>query len=212
MSQWITKLTQKLECWAAERAAVYWLASHYYRTVIQKEIDLANITERDHILCIGGGVCPFSAILLHQATGAKVTVIDNDSTCIPKAQQAIARLGIGGHVQVLLQDGGSAQLPFAEYSVVHFALQVCPMEHVFSHVERQVVPGTKLLVRRPKAQLHKLYSQLSNALLPCCRQVAHRARNIGSTLLYIKQKRHHEEKTAAHGPAGALASARPVAA
>jgi len=212
MLQWITKLTQNIERWASENPLVYRFAAQYYRDVIREEVDLAGITDRDHILCIGGGACPFSAILLHQTTGARVTVIDNDSACIPRAQQTIERLALSEHVKVLFQDGSSTELPFADYSVVHFALQVCPMEHVFSQVERQVEPGTKLLVRRPRARLHKLYSQLSSSLLPCCRQVVHRARNIGSTLLYVKQEFPHEEKMAAHSPLGSAASDCSVAA
>ncbi|MCL2217457.1 MAG: class I SAM-dependent methyltransferase [Defluviitaleaceae bacterium] len=184
----ITTISQKIENWALGREIVYKLVAQYYHDVIEKEVVLANITRDDHILCIGGGICPFSAILLHQTTGAKVTVIDNNDQCVPKARKIIERLGIGAFVKVLCQDGGSAGLNFAKYTVVHFALQVCPMECVFSHVERHVAPGTKLLVRRPKGNLKKIYSGLNNPKLHSCPLTTHKkARNIGSTLLYVKQ-------------------------
>jgi len=213
MQRWITGLTQKIERQASESRLVFGLASQYYRDVIEKEIVLARITEHDHILCIGGGVCPFSAILFHQSTGAKVTVIDSDETCIPKAQQVIDRLGLGGHIRVFCQDGGSAELSFAEYSIVHFALQVSPMERVFSHAEKHAVPGTRLLVRMPKNHLSNLYSPLSACMMARCPYVAHKkARNIDSTLLYIKREQSHEEKVVICGVADSTASFCPVAA
>jgi len=212
MLQWITNFTQKIEHKATQSGLVYQIACGYYRDVIQKEVVLAGITKNDHILCIGGGVCPFSAILFHQVTGAKVTVIDNNAICIPIARQIIDHLGIGEYVHVLCQDGGSAEIRFSEYTVVHFALQVCPMACVFSHVEKQVAPGTKLLIRRPKKQLRKLYSGLPSPLLHSCPLTTHKkGRNIGSTLLYIKQGWADEEKMAVCSTSDLAAHLYPMA-
>jgi len=212
MLRWITGITQGIERQAARSRAFYWLASQYYRNVIRREIELAGVTGNDHVLCIGGGVCPFSAILFHQATGAKVTVIDNNGVCVPQARRVIERLGIGAHVRVFCQDGGSAGLSLSEYSVVHFALQVSPMERVFRRVEGRVAQGTRLLVRRPKTRLSGLYGRSAGLAMACCRYITHKARNIGSTLLYVKGERMHEEKMVVHGAAGSAPSVRPVAA
>ena len=195
MSCRIIGLTRRLEYLAAKSRLFYWIASHYYRNVIQKEIGLASITAHDHILCIGGGICPFSAILFHQISGAKVTVIDNCGECIRPAQQLIGRLGLDGYVNVIRQDGGEINFSLSDFSVVHFALQVFPMESVFPKVRKQVVPGTKLLIRRPKKSFDALYSQLPCSLSAHCRCVTHqRACNIGSTLLYVTQDRLNEDK------------------
>ena len=212
MLRWITGITQKIECQAAKSRAVYWLASQYYRDVIQRETELADITENDHILCIGGGICPFSAILFHQTTGARVTVIDNNTACVPQARRVIERLGLDGHVRVFCQDGGSAELSLSDYSVVHFALQVSPMERVFAQVEGRVANGTRLLVRRPKSRLSGLYGRLPGFAMACCQHITHRARNIGSTLLYVKGERLHEEKVVVLGVSDPAPSLCPVAA
>ncbi|MCL2187482.1 MAG: hypothetical protein FWC16_06925 [Defluviitaleaceae bacterium] len=185
---WVTRLTQKIEAWAARNSAVYKLAEGYYRDVVQKEVALANINEGDHILCIGGGFCPFSAILLHRETGARVTVIDNCNDCVLLAQQMIRRMGLEKFIHVRLQDGAST--PIGDYTVVHFALQVFPMECVFNHVKSQAAPGTRFLIRRPKDGLRSLYSKISNKvkhmLNQCPFAVHNNARNIGKTLLYVK--------------------------
>jgi len=203
----IIGLTRTIETLASKSKLFYWIASHYYRNVIKNEVTLANITNNDHVLCIGGGICPFSAILFHQITGAKVTVIDNCKDCIREAQHIIGRLDLSDHVHAIWQDGGAIDFSLSEFSVVHFALQVFPMDFVFPQVRKQVVPGTKLLVRRPKETFNKVYSQLTGSLPNFCRHITHqKACNIGSTLLYIKQERLNEEKMAAPprplGPVG----------
>jgi protein-L-isoaspartate O-methyltransferase len=212
MSNWITKVTQNIERLASETAVVYWIASWYYRKVICGEVALANITESDRILCIGGGVCPLSAILLHQTTGAKVTVIDNDFRCIPHAQQTVARLGLSEHIKVRYQDGRDLALSLSDYSVIHFALQVAPLDCVFATVDKRAETGTRMLIRRPKKHLACLYSRLTHSLATYCQSVAHKARNIESTLLYTKQECPHEEKMATHCAAGGTLGSRTVAA
>jgi len=186
MLQWITDFTYKIENQAVEVGLVYKFACEYYREVIYKEIILASITAKDHILCIGGGMCPFSAILFHQITGAKVTVADNNETCIPKAGSVIDKLRLSENIRVVHQDGACEKACFSQYSVVHLALQVSPMEQVFSAVEKKIMPGTRLLVRRPKKQLDNMYSEVCGNTLDCCPYTTHKSRNIGSTVLYIK--------------------------
>lgn len=184
--RWITNFTYKIEHAAAEVGAFYQLACKYYREVVLKEAILANITEKDHILCIGGGICPFSAVLFHQSTGAKVTVIDNNMDCIPKAGQVIERLGLEDYVRVLYHDANSSELDLSEYSAIHLAMQVTPMSCVFDRVEKQAKPGTKLLIRQPKKSLKSAYSGLQKQLLGRAAYVSHKGCNIGATLLYIK--------------------------
>lgn len=188
MLKQITDFTHKIEHLAVKTGFVYKAVSRYYRNVVHKEVALAQITEKDHILCIGGGMCPFSAILFHQVTGAQVTVIDNNEKCIPKAQKVIDRLGIGDKVRVLYQEGDSEDISFANYTVVHFALQVSPINQVFESVEKQVSAGTRLLIRRPKKQLSSMYCRFADYLISRCTVTIHKARNIGSTALYIKDK------------------------
>ena len=186
MSEWITNLTYKIENEAVKTGFVYKFACGYYRDVIQKEIDLANITEKDHILCIGGGMCPFSAILFNQLTGARITVIDNNEKCIPKAKEVIDRLEISDYVQVFHQDGNSKDLLFTDYSVIHLALQINPIEKVFYTARKEMIPGTRLLVRRPRKSLCDIYDLLSDEMLAGCSYAVHKSRNIGATVLFTK--------------------------
>jgi len=186
MKNWIRHFTYKIEARAANAGWLYRLARRYYTGVIEREAALANITAADHVLCIGGGMCPFSAILIHEITGARVTVIDNNHVCIPLAQQVVQRLGLEESIRVVCADGLNADIDFSLYTVVHLALQVSPMAAVFSQVEARVAAGTRLLVRRPKKALDALYCTLSRHALAHSPYTLHKSRNIGATLLYTK--------------------------
>ncbi|MCL2618542.1 MAG: hypothetical protein FWD98_05765 [Defluviitaleaceae bacterium] len=187
MLKWITDFTYQVEIQATEMAVFFKLASEYYRDVILNEASLANISSDDHILCIGGGVCPFSAILLHRITGARVTVIDNNAECVPIAGRVIDRLGIGGSVRVLCEDALDTDLAVSEYSVIHMAMQVSPLNDVFARMEKLAAPGTRLLVRRPRKYLGGMYCKHCGGLPKSVPYITHTtAGNIGSTLMYIK--------------------------
>ncbi|MDR2167246.1 MAG: class I SAM-dependent methyltransferase [Clostridiales bacterium] len=183
----ITNLTHKIEDRAVRAGFAFRVASGYYRDVIEREATLASITKDDHILCIGGGICPFSAILFHQRTGARVTVIDNNAACIPKAREVIARLGLADFLTVIHQDGDCPDLQFDNFSVIHLALQVSPMERVFARAVAATAPGTRLLIRRPKKYLANIYCPSFTGALDDKPYTTHKSRNIGCTLLYIKQ-------------------------
>lgn len=184
----ITKITHKIEEQAAEAGFVFRLASGYYKDVITREILLAKIVKTDRILCIGGGICPFSAILIHQKTGAHVTVIDNNQACVPKARGVIDKLGINEHVEVVFQDGTCDSVPFENFSVIHLALQVAPMEAVFAQAAARAKIGARLLIRRPKKYLANMYCPSFTKALDGQPYTTHNSGNIGCTLLYTKQK------------------------
>jgi len=187
MLNFITRATQKIEERAAAVGIIYKLAEFYYKRVISREIDLAEISSDDNVLFIGGGVCPLSAILIHRSTGAKVTVMDNDRDCVSKASEVVERLGLSENIKLLHADGGDSELSLDGYTVIHLALQVTPVEKVFSELKRRASPGVKLLVRRPKDKLCSLYCDLSGKMLKSCNCVIHPgASNIGSTFMYTK--------------------------
>ena len=199
----ITKVTQQIENLAVRSKLAYFLASQYYREVIKKEICLARIKRDDHVLFVGGGSCPFSAILMHQYTGARVTVIDHNISCVRNAKEAICRLGLERQVNVLCREGSDLSLTghkdqtlsdnnLSDYTVIHFALQITPLEYVFSQVKRWMKPGARLLLRRPKACLETVYSACPQ--LKSCPYIDHKTCNIGSTLLFVKKECLYEDK------------------
>lgn len=126
---------------------------------MKREANLAEVTEKDNILCIGGGVCPYTSILLNKYTGANVTVIDNDKACVEKSQKFIKKRGLK-NVEILYCDGECVCCK--EFSVIHIALQIFPKDAVINCIMNKAKNGTRVLVRRPKKNLECLYSMESD--------------------------------------------------
>jgi protein-L-isoaspartate O-methyltransferase len=164
----LTRITQKIETAARRSRGIFGVCRRYYEGVVEKEAMLADITEHDRVLCIGGGPCPLTAIMLHQHTGAAVTVVDNCPHCVAKAKSMVRRMGVD--LQVKQVDG--RMISPADYTVIHIAKQVSPLRQVLSHILSNITDGTRILVRRPK----------KDAREPSEPHVHH---SIGTTLLYL---------------------------
>lgn len=185
MDRFIPKSTKIIEWLAAKNAIIYRVISLYYKRPVKEEVALANIQSTDKVLCIGGGPCPFSGILLHEYTGAHVTIADNDERCVRISRELVKKLGYSGDINIILSDGND--IDPKDYSVIHMALQVSPMEKVFRHLKQRSHFGARILVRLPKKRLEKLYSAIEYPVFrTCCNKAVHKWRNIDSTALFIK--------------------------
>lgn len=185
MAKIIPKMTKVLERLAAKNATLYRIISLYYKNIVKEEVDLAAIKSTDKVLCIGGGPCPISGILLHEYTGAHVTIIDNDEGCVEISRDLIRKLGYADTIEVLHSDGSNIYTK--DYNIIHMAVQVSPMEKVFCHLQQGCPFGAKILVRLPKKVLLNCYSIGDRSVFKnCCGKAVHNWRNIDSTALFIK--------------------------
>lgn len=184
MANFIQRTTKKLEHLAAKNSMAYRMFSLYYKRVVRKEAKLANINVNDRVLCVGGGPCPFSGILLHEYTKAHVTIIDNDMSCVEVSRQLIHKLGYEESITVLHSDGNA--ISPEDYTVVHMAVQVSPLEQVFNNLNQKCRNGSKILVRLPKTHLASCYGVNSMNVFNACQGKAnHILRNISSTALFV---------------------------
>lgn len=183
---WMTRLTQKIELFATKSKLVYFLVSFYYRQMVKREAHLANISKVDRVLCIGGGMCPYTAILLHEYTNAEVTVIDNDHTCIEKSRHFLADRGLD-NIHVFHSDGSCVNCQ--EYTVIHIAMQISPKETVIDSIIKKARNGARVLVRMPKDGLEDLYSSVSKGHFNFDRQIKHGPfSNVDNTSISIVQR------------------------
>ncbi|WP_048815463.1 class I SAM-dependent methyltransferase [Methanosalsum zhilinae] len=120
----------------------------YYKRLVAKEIAIATISQNDHILCIGGGPFPCTAIEIAEQTGAQVTVVDNDPEAVEISRKVVSRLHLNNRIQVIQADGENVSAH--RYSLVHIALQVYPKEKVLANICHRITPHTRILMRRTK--------------------------------------------------------------
>lgn len=180
----IIKISRFLEKLATKNIVIMNVLSLYYRDLVRKEVKLAKLDENDKILCIGGGKCPFTAILIQKYTGAEVTVVDNCQSCVNSAKNCIMKYKIK-NIKVDIADG--EYIDASNYTAIHLAMQVCPMQEVMENVIKKSNKDAKILVRKPKKALGAMYSSIkcTNDLLK--QEVRHNVFvNSGYTSLYHK--------------------------
>lgn len=183
----ISSLTQKIEGIANQSRLFYHLTALYYKNIIKREIGLAEIKPSDNILCIGGGPCPYTAIMLHQQTGATVTVIDNNAECVKKSAALIKRLELEKAIRIVCSEGEAIDCD--GFTVIHLALQVSPKGKVLKSLLNRAGGGVRILVRMPREFLNGLYCDRESCPLPCQRYVEHNPfTNVGNTALYVKEE------------------------
>lgn len=153
----IVKISRFIEKLATKNRLVMNIISLYYRSLVKKEVKLAGLTKDDNILCIGGGRCPFTAILIQKYTGAKVTVVDNCESCVASTKKCILSHNLK-NIEVGVADGKN--ISAKGYTAIHLALQVCPMQEVLENIIEKSEKRAKILVRRPKKGLRTMYSEI----------------------------------------------------
>ena len=141
----LLKLTKQVEFFSARSTLFSKLYQLYYKNKVRKEVNLANISCSDKVLCIGGGPTPFTAIEIVKQSGAKVTIVDNDINAINTANELINRLGMNDSINLVLSDGRDVRLKY--YTIVHVALQVHPKKDIINHICQNAEKYTKILVR-----------------------------------------------------------------
>lgn len=190
----ITSLTQLIEYWACRSCLFYYLSWLYYRGMVRREVELAKITRADHVLVVGGGPCPHTAIQIHRLTGARVTVVDNDFLCVRSAIRLLERLGIADMVQVLHRHGQN--LKTDQYTVVVLALQLTPKLEIIRAMERQAKQGDRILICLAKDSLADWYSPLDQVQFVNLPAVTHNQfSNVKQTVLYQVKEVESNEST-----------------
>ncbi|MBM7540365.1 hypothetical protein [Amphibacillus cookii] len=138
-------LTKKIEYLTAKTGIGWFIFKVYYYRKVMREINYASICEKDHVLCVGGGAIPCTAILIAQQTNTKVTVVDHDSLMIRLAQSFVKRLGIEDSIQFIHTNGET--FCYRPYSVIHVARQVEPQEEVIAGISKTACEQTRIIIR-----------------------------------------------------------------
>jgi protein-L-isoaspartate O-methyltransferase len=183
VSRAIPRLTGIVEQMAAKSRLVYRGLVLYYKELVRAEVELGRINSSDRVLCIGGGPCPISAVLMHEFTGALVCVIDNDNQSVMQAREFVQSLGYEHSIHIEYSDG--REIAPQDYDVIHLAAQVSPLEQVLQHVREHSREETRILVRLPRERLEHLYEIGDRAAFNQYHaKTDHRWRNVDCTALF----------------------------
>ncbi|NLY11281.1 MAG: hypothetical protein GX020_06325 [Firmicutes bacterium] len=179
---WGTKI---MECALSAYPPLVRLYKCYYRSIVEDEIKIARITDKDRVLCIGGGSVPCTAMQIAKFTGAKVKVIDIDEVAVKRARVVVEQFGLGDFVIVEQASGEIVDLD--GITVVHLAVQISPKNLVIDHVWRNAAPSTRVIVRVPQDALRSYYCNASELTMPFeFHQYGNKFRNVKGTMLLVK--------------------------
>jgi len=123
------------ECMYLERVADH----------VVREGEAAGIGANSHVLFIGCGPFPESAVGLVRGFGCQVTCIDHNADAIFCAHLVVKRLGLERLMEVKLADG--RDVDSSAFSHVWLASLVSEKEEILGHLYEQGIAGVRVVLR-----------------------------------------------------------------
>jgi protein-L-isoaspartate O-methyltransferase len=128
-----------------------------YKRIIEREIDLADITKNDKVLHIGSGSVPFTAIHVNQMTDAHVVSIDIDSSAIKLSKRAIKVSKLKKNV--VLKKGNGINFPLKQFTVIIISLQAQPKKEILNHIWHNGKKDVRIVIRNPCQAYKDVYDK-----------------------------------------------------
>ncbi|QGG46628.1 class I SAM-dependent methyltransferase, putative [Heliorestis convoluta] len=194
-------LTPLLEKIALYSPGLFRLQKRYYEEIVGREIVLGSITEKDTVLCIGGGPLPCTALEIAKRTGAIVHVIDSDLGAVYSARKFVHKLNLSNQVKIFCAQGQT--IDTSSYSVVHVALQAKPHDLILKNIWRKAKEGTRVLLRCPDISSFKsLFEQEKNPYCSACTLIEQKSATLKGTVLLQKGRENLEKNVAVYRGSG----------
>ena len=117
----------------------------FYDEMTENEINLANISEDDTILHIGGGPIPATSILLAKKSGARVTSIDNNLRSVKQAISCVLEAGVADKVQIQYAEANS--FPVDKFDVIIISQGTRSYKELLQHISQSMKDDTRVIFR-----------------------------------------------------------------
>ncbi|MDH7506388.1 MAG: class I SAM-dependent methyltransferase [Candidatus Thermoplasmatota archaeon] len=117
----------------------------FYKPMIENEIALANISNKDKILHVGCGSIPATSINIVKKTDADVTAIDKNIKCIKKAQSLISNIKLSNKIKIIYSD--ALNFPLEKFNLIIVSLGVKPYEEVLKYISQNMENDARIIVR-----------------------------------------------------------------
>ncbi len=132
-----------------------------FQRLVQAEVDLANITDKDRVLFIGSGPFPISAILLSQITSARVDCFDHSREAVSTSEMVIEKLGLSDRIRIL-NAGGDTQKIYG-YNVIMVAILTQPKSEILYNAQFSVPERTRIICRTSEGTRQVFYKPTNPA-------------------------------------------------
>ncbi|NLM03681.1 MAG: hypothetical protein GX214_01505 [Clostridiales bacterium] len=160
--------------------------SYYYKDIVDEEIEIAKITNKDRVLCIGGGPIPATALRIAKMTGAYVDVVDIDPMAIEYSKRFVKKIKMDDAINIF--KGNGEKIDPNNYTVIHIARQAQPHVEILKNILHRSSVGTKILLRSSKQCFQDIfdaiYETFANGSCHCIQREICKKED---TLLFIKR-------------------------
>lgn len=181
-----------LENLAARNTAWGWIYTRlFYRDMIRREYDAAQLRRGSRVLQLGCGPFPMTAVELSRQ-GIRVTAVDCNPDALDSARRVLERASARGRSneqpsQVTLQRACGLQYNYAGFDAVIVALHVCPKIEILRQILDTADTGTRIVYRNPRGLLCGAYQRVTPGDLGLT-QVGRTAALPGKKELVVLQK------------------------
>lgn len=149
-----------------------WYHRTYYQSMLERELDKAQVIPGSRILHVGCGSLPSTAMFLARK-GYLVTAIDRDAGAVARAREVICREGLEEAVQVEL--GTGQEMDCGDFDAVWLSLTVAPKDQVLEQCLRSLREEGIVVLRNAAGVLRFIYTEANGArqLGRCLGHVVH---------------------------------------
>lgn len=133
-----------------------YLYSQFGRSLVEREIKAACINSFDNVLHIGCGSLPYTAKIIVEKTGARVTAIDCDKVSVKDAERYIIENNLV--LGIKAEQANGIDYSVSEFDVIIVSHGVKPKELILKAIFLSMKDGSKMIYRNPKGFLARFYN------------------------------------------------------
>jgi len=134
-----------------------------YEELARREALLGRLSVEDHVLFVGSGPFPVSAIEYTRRTGCAVDCVDFVPEAIETSSAVVARLGLTGRMRCILARG--EEVPMSAYSVVMVGVLANPKAGIFANIAATGAAGVRILARTTVGLRQLIYPAVPKELI-----------------------------------------------
>lgn len=117
----------------------------FYKPIMENEITIAKISNKDKILHIGSGPVPATPIYIVKKTNADVTTIDKNLQSIKKAQTLILKLKLVEKIHII--HANALNFPLEKFNLIIISQGIKKYDEVLRYISQNMRSDARLIFR-----------------------------------------------------------------
>jgi hypothetical protein len=117
----------------------------FYEEIVNREIDMADISKSDNVLHIGCGSIPATSILIEKKIGAKITGIDNNIPSIKQAIKLLKRINLSDKINILY--GDALNFPVKKYDLIIVSQGIKQYDRALKYISKSIEKDARVIFR-----------------------------------------------------------------